>query len=205
MSDIVKIPLTCYGISLRPLNPKQRMAVISYFQNGGNETDACRAAGYKKPNIAANRVFNHRQVARIVEKIQRKISREGDLEVGELIEVLKKTVFRDAADFVDDEGNAITNLNELPERVREVLDSFEFDHEFDKETGQTYISKGKYKMIPLAQALDMAFRITGAYAPEKRESKVEIDWDKHLEPPKDSDRVEKEIEAQYERVDNAKD
>jgi hypothetical protein len=43
----------------RELSLRQRHALAEFTRNGGNQTQACAAAGYADPNAVATRVFRH--------------------------------------------------------------------------------------------------------------------------------------------------
>lgn len=43
----------------RELSLRQRRALAEFTRNGGNQTQACAAAGYADPNAVAARVFQH--------------------------------------------------------------------------------------------------------------------------------------------------
>lgn len=190
-------PLTCMGVSLRPLNPKQRLFVSTLFENGFNVKEAATVAGYEKPGVRGSQLLKHPQVSRIVEKIQRKVTRETELNLESVLKELSKAVFRDVRDIVDEYGRPITNLRNLPDRIASVVDSVKETTSYDKEGNESRRSI-EYKLVPKAAAIDMALKVTGGYAPEEHEHSVSINWDEHLEPPSDADSVEREIEDELE-------
>lgn len=199
--EVIKVPLTLYGVSLRPLNPKQRMFVVYYFTDSvGNGTDAAKRAGYKQPNISCNRLLNHEQIKRVMEKIQRKIGRDEELNIENVKRHLAQSLFRSKNDFVDKEGNPIVNLADLPDSVSSYLDGWEIENGVDEdEEGNpvVYPKKVKFKLSPTATNRDQAIKILGMNAPEKTEQTLTLDWGDMSKPPSDVDEVEQEIEGEY--------
>src|SRR5690606_5285844 len=94
-----------------------------------------------------------------------------------------------------EDGCIINNLNLLPTRARQAIDSIEQEYEYDKETGEKRIAKCKIRLVPKSKALELAMQHKGLFAAAQQDVRmIQLDFDAMVSPPEeDVDIIEAKI------------
>ena len=178
------------------MSDQQRVFVAEYMTNGYNGTNAAIAAGYS-PKIAAvraSKLMKTPLVAAAIASMMRNTLGKKGLEREAILERVANNLHRDLTDLADDEGIIYSDLRKIPKRAHAFIDGLDVKQIYGQDgeiVGQTI----RIKLSPNAAIQDMAMKFIGAYAPEKQQHTVGIDWDSLCMPPTDLNRMEKKLEA----------
>ena len=181
---------TNYGASLDRLNDRQRRFALEYLIDC-NGTRAAIAAGYSKKtaSVKAAKLLQHKLIKRVIGKSELLSRKRLEATREDVLEQLAYCATRSGADFVDEQGNLIQNINDLPIRAQNAIDGIEHEEFYDAE-GTLVKVKRKLKLVPKASAIEMAMRHKGLFAPEKQVIKYNIDLDSLLGKPDVLDNIE---------------
>jgi phage terminase small subunit len=159
------------------LTEKQERFVV-VFATIRNGTQAAINAGYSKKvaGIVACKLLKRPDVMAILHRIKAKDEKKFELTRERVLNELAKGLFRDPVGLEDAEGIVVSRLKDIPLELRTIIDSFKVTQMFSKE-GEVVGQKIEVKLIPKAAAIDMGMKHLGAYAAEKQETKVSLDWE----------------------------
>ena len=137
-----------------------------------NGAESARIAGYANPGVASSKLLKNPTIQRYIASEKMKILKSTGIRAEEAIMQLWYALTRTAEDFADEEGKLITDVSQLNARARASIDGIE-------QTVTTYTTsdgdvreeiKTKLKLIPKAQAIDMAMKHKGLFEEMGRNS-----------------------------------
>ena len=196
---LARTPLYKYGRDFTSLTDKQQKFVSEYMLDF-NAAGAARRAGYKKPGTAGPKLMStNNNINRILGKYKREMLVGMELKKDAVIEQLKYGLQRSAKDLVDDKGQLIQNIKDLPDHVAMTIDSIEQDvyRRLDREgnvISETLTTR--YKMNRKSTYIDMSMKHLGMYEAQQHNVNHTLDWDSLTESDRESeDTIEGEIMA----------
>jgi phage terminase small subunit len=159
------------------LSEKQERFIVE-FATIRNGTQAAINAGYSKKvaGIVACKLLKRPDVMAILHRIKEKDERKFELTRERVLSELAKGLFRDPLGMENEAGIVVSRLRDIPSELRTIIDSFKVTQLFSKK-GEVVGQKIEVKLIPKAAAIDMGMKHLGAYAAEKQETKVSLDWE----------------------------
>ena len=171
MTTVKRLPhkKTMRKLSLRKLR------FVSEYLVSLNEVQAGKAVGVSAPT--ARKWLTDPVISRMITFEDRKTCEKLELSREEILLQLYYCVTRSAADFCDEDGKIITNVNQLSERARNTIDAIEQDVYYDQEGNQCL--KTRLRLVPKATAIDMAMKHKGLFAPQQIDvatSRPVLDW-----------------------------
>lgn len=147
------------GSALDELTDKQRIFVVEYAADL-DKRRAIREAGYKgNDNVLrarANNLLADSKIKAALAEIGTKFD-AGMLTIENITKQLVRFLFRNLAEFVDNDGYLKCDLTNLPEDVQQCVESFETDNRYDKE-GNLDSQKIKVKFVSKIKALELAMK-----------------------------------------------
>ena len=177
----------------RPLTERQERFVVEYATLG-NGAQAALNAGYSKKIAAVMscRLLKNPLIKSLLKNIKKKDAKKAELTREHILKELARGLFRDPAGLENERGFVVSSIKDIPIELRTIIDSFKVVQELDRE-GNPYSQKIEVKLVSKASVIDMAMKHIGAYAAEKQESKLSLDWDSLYGRSKIVDPVEDEI------------
>jgi hypothetical protein len=163
------------GASLDGLTDKQKLFVTEYTKDCDGKR-AAEACGYKNPSVISCQMLKHPKVSKAIGKILNGMVKTKELEREEILRQLYYCVTRDPLDLVDENGLFHTDLNNIPERMRACIDSFEIKQFTDYESGDI-TQEIKVRLVPKLGAIDLAMKHKGLFAPTQNTTHVTFDFD----------------------------
>lgn len=163
------------------LTPRQERFVVEYCADRNGQRAAI-AAGYSKnvAGVTASKLLAKPLVVAAILKVNSKDEKKFELTRERVLAELSKGLFRDPAGMENSDGFMVTSLKEIPPELRTIIDSFKVTQQLGDDGEGNYIpvsQKIEVKLVPKASVTDMAMKHLGAYAAEKQETKVSLDWD----------------------------
>lgn len=167
------------GIDIKRLTDRERRFVLEYLLDY-NGKRAAIAAGYSKKvaHVTASKLLRKSKIARAIGRLQRDDVERLELRRDEIIKHLYYAVTRDPLDIYDADGEVLP-LDEMSERARACIDSIDRKVTYRKgKNGRTYKTVETHvRLVPKAQALDMAMKHKGLFAPDQHEHIIgPFDW-----------------------------
>lgn len=131
-------------------------------------TQAAKAAGYSVKRAAheGRELLEHPAVRREIGKKMAVLAKQYEVELKVAMQELFHGLTRRGTDLVDEKTGCMLPLHEMPERINASIDGYEEEVTVDK-AGKPVV-KRKVKLVSKATMIDMAFKLMGSYAPEKR-------------------------------------
>ena len=159
------------------LTARQQRFVVE-FATTRNHKESAIAAGYsiKIASVMGSKLMKNPKIRDAVNKINKKDERKMELTREGVLRELANALYRDIVGLQDSKGFVTTDLNKVPKALRSVIDGFEVSQDLDRD-GNVVGQKIKCKIMPKAQAVDMAMKHLGAYAVDKQEKKISFNWD----------------------------
>lgn len=147
-----------------------------------NGQRAAIAAGYSKKvaGVTASKLLTKPKIIAAILKVNTKDDRRLELTRERVLAELAKGLFRDLRGLVDEDGWFHGDLRKIPKELLDVVNGFDVEQTFgeDEEGSRIVIGqKFKIRIIPKEKSQDMAMKHLGAYAAEKQEAKLSLDWD----------------------------
>lgn len=186
------------GADLHKLTVPQRTFVAEMLASDlFNPTKAARAAGYKTPSQAANKLMKNKSVQRALGKALRERLERCELKADDVLNYLRAALFFNPLHWfkpTEDGGWEITDLDALPEEVGRLIDEMEVKvRELPDGTKQSWF---KVKLISKSTVLPLAMKHLGLFAPELVQQVIAFDWDSLTQDDKDAyDAIEAEIQG----------
>lgn len=181
----------------RGLTTKELTFVLEYLKDR-DATRAARDSGYKHPSANSSKLLQRKDIQLVLGHYNKQIAEEYRVERNEILKQLAYCATRNGVDFVDENGNLIENLNDLPDRAKAAVDSIE-------QTVKTWVTpmgdemqevRTKLRLVPKATAIDMAMKHLGAYKAEIHEHSMSFNFDELYDMTNRGQRViEDPIEA----------
>ncbi len=164
-------------MSKKMLTERQERWVVNYATTGNGKQSAIDA-GYseKIAAVMACRMLKMPEVVAMLNKIKQKDNKKLELTRERVLAELAKGLFRDPVGLEDVNGFIVTSLKDIPPELRTIIDGFKVTQQLD-EDGNPVSQKIEVKLVPKASVIDMGMKHLGAYAAEKQETKVSLDWD----------------------------
>lgn len=182
--------------ALEKLNYKQRAFVLEYGLDF-NGIRAVKSAGYSGNGLAGqlDRLLKNPDVKHAISIIEERDTSRFTVQREEVLMHLYFLATRTLDDFYDEDGNLITNPNDLNQRAKACVDSIKQKTHYGND-GNVVRKDFEYKISPKSTGLEMAMRHKGLFAAEKTEHTINIDFSllANLEPPSDS--IENRIEVE---------
>jgi hypothetical protein len=155
---------------------------IVEFATVANSRQAALNAGYSKKvaGVMGCRLLKMPAVVAALQKIKNKDERKLELTRETVLMELAKGLFRDPAGMENADGFVVTSLREIPPELRTIIDGFKVTQQLGDDGEGNYVpvsQKIEVKLVPKASVIDMGMKHLGAYAAEKQETKVSLDWD----------------------------
>ena len=144
-------------------------------------------------NVTASKLLSNPTVMAAILKVNEKDNKKFDLTRERVLMELSKGVFRDPIGLGDSNGFFVTSLKEVPPELRTIIDSFKVTQQLG-EDGKPVSQKIEVKLIPKANAIDMAMKHLGAYAVDAKAVVLSMDWDSLYGRSNINDPVTKAIE-----------
>lgn len=178
------------------MTDKQRMFVATYVTNGYNGTKAAIEAGYpaKTAQVMASKLMHNPLVASALKKVMGNTLKKKGLEREAILERVADNLHRDLTDLADDDGIIYSDLRKIPKRAHAFIDGLDVKQIYGQDgevVGQTI----RIRLSPNAAIQDMAMKFIGAYAPEKQQHTLGIDWDSLCMPTTEPSDMEKKLAA----------
>jgi phage terminase small subunit len=163
------------------LSERQERFVVE-FATTANSRQAALNAGYSKKvaSVMACRLLKNPAVVAALNRIKSKDEKKLELTRERVLAELSKGLFRDPAGMENGQGFVVTSLRDIPAELRTIIDGFEVTQQMGDDGEGNYVpisQKIKVKLVPKASVIDMGMKHLGAYAAEKQETKVSLDWD----------------------------
>ena len=178
--------------NLKGLSDKQAVFVMEYIADM-NGARAAREAGYAKPDSQASKLLKMPRVKAALARLLAPKLEEVELTAENILRQLSRFLFRDIADFIDSEGYLIQSPSELPEGLRQCIESFETVDSYDQD-GNLNEQRTKVKFVSKARSIELAMKYARLLDPDKNTTNVNVGvslpWDKMYEsidqaPPED--------------------
>lgn len=156
---------------------RQEKWVMNYATTGKGR-QAAIDAGYseKVASVVACRLLKNPEVISRLNSIREKDNRKMELTREKVLAELSKSLFRDPVGLQNDEGFIVTDLRQIPKELRTIIDGFKITQNLDEE-GRPISQKIEVKLVSKSSAIDMGMKHLGAYAAEKQEQRISVDWD----------------------------
>lgn len=163
------------------LTPRQERFVVEYCVDRNGQRAAI-AAGYSKKvaSVTASKLLNKPLVIAAIMKVNSRDEKKLELTRERVLAELAKGLFRDPVGMENAEGFVVTSLREIPPELRTIIDGFKVTQQLADDGEGNYVpvsQKIEVKLVPKASMTDMAMKHLGAYAAEKQETKMSLDWD----------------------------
>lgn len=165
----------------RELTEMQERFVVEYATTANAKQSAINA-GYstKVASVVACKLLKSPIVSAMLQKIKDKDNRKFELTRERVLGELAKGLFRDPIGMEDAQGFVVTRLSDIPPELRAIIDGFKVTQDMGPdEDGNIVVVRQRIevKLVPKASVQDMAMKHLGAYAAEKSENKVSVNWD----------------------------
>lgn len=198
------------GTDLDKLSDKMRMFVAEYPVDF-NAQRAAIDAGYSKKtaNVKGCQLLKDPRIQRALGKAQRLRIERLELDADELMRQIQMLGTRDGRQLFDKKGIMVLNhqvidgvvqgttIHDLPEQITAAMDGVEQEVERTIHEDGTIVEvvKTKLKLVGKQGILDMAAKVLGAYAPEKRviAAVAAPNWSDLIGSEEPPDRVEQRI------------
>ena len=173
----------------------QRMLFVAEYLVDFDATRAAIAAGYSKhtASVKGSQLLSDSKIARVVRQLQKEDLERCQLTREEVLLQLYYCATRSAADFCDENGRIITDVQRLTKRAQNTIDGIEqtISHDMNGEE----IVRTKLRLVPKAEAINMALKHMGMYAPDKHDVTVHpgLDFDKLAKEDRPPDEIEAEL------------
>jgi len=174
-----QVELKKYGTDLERMTDKERHFVLLYCVNH-NASEAAREAGYAHPGSAGSKLLKRKHIQRAIGRAEAIMIENVGIKAEEVLYQLLCCLTRSLDDFTDEAGKLITDVRELTPRAKNSVDSVKqkvTEREHADGSITRYI-ENELKLVPKANALQMAMQHKGLFAPEKVEQLLNIDWDR---------------------------
>ena len=155
----------------------------------------------KNPGQYGNKLIRRPHIRDMLGKIMKDdIDRLG-LKREEVLLQVWYCLTRTAGDFIDENG-AMREIHDMGQRAQACIDGIDIDEYIDNETGEVSKRKIKLKLVPKAQAIEMAMKHLGLNAPEEHRHIVGTVQEalQRLSAPPPEDDVEAMLEAEEQRL-----
>lgn len=131
-------------------------------------TKAAIAAGYSKKRAGAEgrELLDHPAVKREIGKAMSRLAKQYEVQLKVAMTELFHGLTRRGTDLVDEKTGKMLPLHDMPERIDACIEGYEEEVTINK-AGKPVV-KRKVKLTSKTSAMDMAFKLMGSYAPEKR-------------------------------------
>ena len=194
---MAKTPLRKKGPDPASLSDKEAQFVYEYSLDF-NASRAAKKAGYKNPALMGYKILQKPKIANAIGALRKECLDHLKLTKEEILRQLYYCATKDAGEYVHPKTGELLKPHQLPLRARQAIDTIKQRVRTSVgEDGTEYRTvETEYRLVPKAQAIDMAMKHFGQYAEEKQEHthKVTIDWDGMFERLQEiSDPVEAQI------------
>jgi len=191
------------GSDIRKMTDKERRFVLEYMIDY-NATRAALAAGYAKKSagVQGAKVLARKHIKAYIGKRQRLDQEKFEIQRHEVLWHLWACATRNGKQFVDAGGKLLLNdqnINDLPDEVTAAIDGI-------KQKVRRYtLADGEeveeidteIKLVPKAQAIEMAMKHKGLFAAEKTSIRMSFDFEDMFRDQRDTidvDPIEKRLE-----------
>jgi len=167
------------GTSPKRVSDKWRKFIAEYLTDY-NATRSAIAAGYSKKcaDVTACRLLKNPLIAAEIGKQERVTQERYQATREDILEQLAYCATRTSGDFVDEKGRVLP-LHKLGRRAQQAVDGIK------QKVRRWVTSDGEeveeveteLKLVPKGQAIEMAMKHHGLFAPEKHDNLVTLDWD----------------------------
>lgn len=192
------------GADINKCTASEQKFVMELLAAGDwNLTAAVRKAypRVKHPSTYANTLIKRPRVRALLGKIMKDdIDRLG-LKREEVLLQVWYCLTRSASDFIDEDGS-LREIHAMGQRAQACIDGLDIEEFIDDETGEVAKRKIKLKLVPKAQAIDMAMKHLGLNAPEEHRHIVGTVQEalERLSAPPPKDDVEAMLQAEEQRL-----
>ncbi|MCK9570481.1 terminase small subunit [Candidatus Pacearchaeota archaeon] len=178
----------------KELNEKSLLFVAEYLVDF-NSTRAAIAAGYSKKTAGVKgcQLMKRPDIARVIKQFQKEDLERCQLTREEVLLQLYYCATRSAADFCDENGRIITDVQRLTKRAQNTIDGIDQTVSYDQDGNE--IVRTRLRLVPKSDAINMALKHMGMYAPEKHDVTVHpgLDFDKLAKEDRPPDEIEAEL------------
>lgn len=149
-------------------------------------TRAAKAAGYKSPSSAGQRLMDRPRVqAALGTQLQKRLDRL-EMDGDRLLEELAYMALRDPIDLCDENTGEIIvdDLRKIPERMRRCIEGIETIDTYDGDGNLT--RKTKIKLCSKTSAVEMAMKHFGMFEKDNSQQKdapIFVNWDRLIDGP----------------------
>lgn len=187
--------------------PIKQKAFIDYYLADPNR-NATQAYFKAYPNVKkveaantnASRLLSSAKVQAYLESELERLTKKVKLEQERVLQEIANVAFCDPAELINEAGE-LKPLHELPLHVRCCIQSLDVVTRTYGEDGAEIEYIHKIKFHPKMQALDMAMKYFGAYAPDRHKHEVDVEVTHKSADDIPFDRIrQKAIEAKAKRV-----
>lgn len=176
------------------INPRWALFIAEYLVDFDGMRAAI-AAGYDKKgaSVRAHNLLKTPIIQRIIKRFREEDLLRVELTREEVLSQLLYCVTRSGEDFVDEDGRILSNIRDLPRRVLNSIDGIEQTVTVTPEGDERV--RTKLKLVPKAEALNMAMKHIGLYAPEQKNVVVSagLDFNKLVREDVPQDTIEAEL------------
>ncbi|MCK9569356.1 terminase small subunit [Candidatus Pacearchaeota archaeon] len=176
------------------LTDKAMMFVAEYLVDF-DATRAAIAAGYSKKTASVKgcQLLKKPDIIRVVKQFQKEDLAKCQLTREEILLQLYYCATRSASDFCDENGRIITDVHRLDKRAQNTIDGIEQTVSYDQEGNE--VVRTKLRLVPKAEAINMALKHMGLYAPDKHDVTIApgLDFNKLAKEDRPPDEIEAEL------------
>lgn len=140
----------------------------AYIANGGNATEAAKAAGYSPATAGSqgSRLLKDVEVSTLIQQGAEKLAKKYELSADLVVRSIVQEITFDPANLYREDGT-LKDVTELDEDTRGALASVEFVTEGNPRDGFTYVRKLKW--APRAQAREQAMKHLGMFERDNKQ------------------------------------
>ena len=180
------------GADLSKLTINQQKFVMELIANDFfNVTEAAKAAGYKNPAQAGNKLMRNKAVMRALGKAIRERNERCEVKADQVIEYLHRALFFNPLTIFHRGKNGtweIDDFDKIPKWIGCLIESMESE-KFDTDEGIR--TKFKIKFVPHATTLALAMKHHGLMNEQLEVvQKANIDWGEVVEAVQSSEKID---------------
>jgi phage terminase small subunit len=186
------------GLAVDQLTEMQRLFVAEYAISM-DRYDALVKAGYKgNKNVLAARgskLLSDPKIQAALNEIGTRLD-AAYLTVDNLATQLARAIYRDVTTYLDAEGYLNCSIGDLPVDIRQTIEGFDVENEYDFETGELKEQRVKLRFIPKIKAIELAMKWRKMLQPDNQinlQANVNFDLSKLYEEPPKVNPVEQRI------------
>jgi len=159
----------------RKLTLKQEKFCLEYVKNGGNASDAYRAAYNAKKmkpetvNRKAAELLSNGKITARIEDLQKAARKRNEISLDRVLKEIAAIAFVDPSDIWDDDGN-MKPIGQIPEHARRAIVGLEKK----VVTGASFEETIKAKLADKNAALDKLMKHLGGYEKDNRQKKNDV-------------------------------